>query len=156
MASFIGLTKEIDGRKMFAAAYTDDDQVLKRFKDGDEVLVEVKKPRNLKFHKKFFKLLQTIFHYMEDDAKLQLDIHDQKTLLVRLKLDMGLFDICVVGAGSVLPEGTVVYTPQSISFAAMDDTEFEKLYKGTIDVAIQKYIPAQDENALLNILRYDD
>lgn len=109
-------------------------------------------PRNLAFHKKFFALLKVIFDYMPEEERARLNILTVKELLNRLKIDLGLYTLHIVGPGSTLPEGTPVFIPDSISFGKMDDSKFSRFYKGVIAVAIGKYVTAQTEESMMQIV----
>lgn len=113
-------------------------------------------PRNLGYHKMFFAMLRVAFDYMDEGVRAQLNILTQEELLNRLKLDLGLYDLTILAHDAPgLPAGTALYKPQSISFARMDDTQFKQFFKACIGVLIGKYIPAQNEQSLMAILRFD-
>lgn len=126
-----------------------DDETLRELPLEREAKIEITFPRNLKFHKKFFALLHVIYDYMGEARRAELNIWSEKELLNRLKIDLGLYTLFIVGPGSTLPEGTPVYQPDSISFAKMDDTSFGKFYKGVIGVAIGKYVFGQNEASMM-------
>lgn len=113
-------------------------------------------PRNLGYHKMFFSMLRVAFDYMEEDTRERFGIHTQEELLNRLKLDLGLYDLTILVTDAPgLPAGTAVCRPRSISFARMDDVEFKAFFKSCIGVIIGKYLPAQNERSLMDILRFD-
>ena len=45
----------------FKIAYNSDYEKIKKLKAGEEYQCEIKRPRNLKFHKKFFALINMLF-----------------------------------------------------------------------------------------------
>lgn len=116
-------------------------------------------PRNLKFHKKYFVLLKVIYDYMDDADRLRYNIWNPTELLNRLKIDLGLYTLFVMGPGGVVPEGTPVFIPDSISFDKMDDSKFARFYKDTIGVAIGKYTTNQTEASMMEavnaVLRFE-
>lgn len=126
-----------------------DDETLRELPLNREAKIEITFPRNLKFHKKFFALLHMVFDYMGEEKRAQLNIWSEKELLNRLKIDLGLYTLYIMGPGSTLPEGSLVYMPDSISFARMDDASFSKFYKGVIGVAIGKYVSGQTEESMM-------
>jgi hypothetical protein len=143
-----------------AIRQTNDGVVLKGVSPVDEELLnalprdrdgkmEVTFPRNLQFHKKFFALLGVVYDYMDDDTRKHLNVWSVGELLQRLKIDLGLYTLHIVGEGSTLPAGTPVYMPDSISFGRMDDVAFSRLYKNTIGVAIGKYVTNQTEASMM-------
>ena len=97
---------------------------LKKVKLNKEVEVEVVQKRNIGYHRKFFVMLQLIF-----DIQSHFEAFDP------------FRDWITMRAGFVerykAPNGVDMYRPKSISFAKMDQIEFEQLYSKVIDVALQ-------------------
>lgn len=120
----IVLIKTLSGN--IIPAYEQDKERLKKFKAGEPFMADVTKPRNLKFHRKFFGLLnlvlenQEIYKHIED---LRRDI----------TIEAGYFYHRTTMLGEVVKE------PKSISFAAMDDAEFSEFYDKCINVIIQHF-----------------
>ena len=113
MATEIYLTK-VDGK--FCGSRDEDRKKLARVKEGEEIKVKFSKPRNIKFHKKYFALLNcAVFHMPES---VQERIPNVETLLFEVKLQLGHFD------QHVTLNGHLVYMTKSISFASMDDIQF--------------------------------
>ena len=123
---------------------------------GTDIKIVVTIPRNLKFHKMFFSMLKTAFDYMDEDLRMRMNIHAPEELLNRMKLDLGLYDLTILAHDAPgLPAGTALYKARSISFAKMDDAQFKAFFQSCIGVLIGKYLPAQNEQSLMAILRYD-
>ena len=81
---------------------------------GELVTVEVKRPRNGKFHRKFFAMLQIILQNQEHYQSID-----------------DLLDVCKLRTGhcrAIQTKQGEVKIPKSISFSAMDDTEFADFY----------------------------
>ena len=102
-------------------------EALKNIGPTQIVKITYSKPRNLRFHCKFFAMLGIILanqeHYKSTDD---------------------LLHVCKLRIGHV----TVIQTPQgeeripkSISFANMDDTEFSKFYDRAVDWTLSEVIP---------------
>lgn len=108
----------------------DDDQreKLKRIKERDLVEVELKKPRNIKFHRKYFALLNTIFEQQEKYTNRN---HFRTDLQIRA----GHYD------EHITDQGEVIYMPKSISFASMDEHAFSDLYNNVLDICLRAYLP---------------
>jgi hypothetical protein len=100
-----------------------DGHILDEMK-GDTMKAVLSVPRNLKFHRKFFALLGVIYDYMEQHTREEFGVYSTESLLNRLKIDLGLYTLWIVGANAMLPMGTPVYIPDSISFAKMDNDRF--------------------------------
>ena len=116
LAKYIGNT--------FKPCYNSDDDKLKASKlmQGETYEIEIRKSRNIKFHRKYFALLnmtlenQEIFNNLEE-------------LRYYLIMKAGYYKKVDTGTG-------IMYYPKSISFANMDQIEFDELYSKTIDVII--------------------
>jgi hypothetical protein len=148
-----------DGATRFICDTTLDQELMIAVPPLKDLKMVITVPRNLKFHKKFFVMLGVIYDYMDVLTREQLNVHSTEELLNRLKIDLGLYSLYIMGPGSVLPEGTPVFKPDSISFDKMDDTAFARLYKGAIGVAINKYVSGQDEVSMMRavdgVLRFE-
>jgi len=106
--------------------------------DG-EYDVEIKRPRNAKFHRKFFAFLNLVFSNQDkydniDDLRWE--------LLLR----------CGYYHAHATLNGEMLYFPKSIAFDKMDEVEFEALYKKITDVVFKYFIngTAEDEQKFLN------
>jgi hypothetical protein len=113
--------------------------VFRRWGLGEIVTVEVKKPRNLKFHAKFFAMLNIILknqtHYKSVDD---------------------LLDVCKLRTGHCRTVATKfgdVQIPESISFAAMDDGSFADFYDRACFWVISEVIPGLDRAGLDEAVR---
>lgn len=102
-------------------------EVLRKVRSGELFKCTITRPRNLRFHNKFFAMLGIILknqdHYKSMDE---------------------LLGVCKLRIGHV----TVVQTPQgeerwpkSISFAKMDETEFSAFYDQAVDWVLREVIP---------------
>lgn len=124
----------------FKVAYDSDFEKLKYIKAGDKVMCEIRKPRNIGFHNKFFALIELVFQNQEvyknkDDLR--------KDLIV----EAGFYE------QRVDFHGVVHHKPKSISFASMDEDEFQDLYNKVLDVIVQIF--AWDKDDILdNIEQY--
>ena len=116
--------------KKLKALYPIDDtgeDVIRRIGQGEVVAVEVKKPRNVRFHRKFFAMLQLVLENQSHYKSLD-------DLLDVCKLQTGHFRTVQTKQGKVL-------LPSSISFAAMDDTEFGVFYDKACQWVMDEVIP---------------
>ena len=95
------------------------EEYFKKLKIGTIVSCDIKKPRNVKFHRKFFALLKLVLNNQERYTNT-----DQ--LLIAIKLKLGMYTICKSLTDKPFP------ILKSISFARMDDLEFAKLYDDTL------------------------
>ena len=110
----------------FTPATSNDIDVAKKFEAGEIYPAKIWKRRNVKFHRKFFELLNMIFDMQEKYT-------NERDLRVEITLKCGFYE------EHLTEKGKIVYIPKSISFEKMDDVEFEKLYNKAIDVCIRDY-----------------
>ena len=133
------LFKALDGM-------TDDDRATWRkfwkriwqSKPGDLISFEASFPRNPKFHRKFFALLQVGFEAWEPGFEAT-----HKGEPVGKDFDRFRKDVTIL-AGFYTPtfalDGTLELEAKSISFANMDDAEFERVYSAVVDVLLAKVL----------------
>ena len=123
--------------------YESDYDEKKRLKLGDTVLCTIKKPRNYEFHKKFFALVRLCYQNLPEWMEQVLDIHSEEDMLTSMKLDLGMAEIVYINGRPIAKTG-------SISFAAMDNTEFERFYNRCVDLVLTRYLCGTDRQALLD------
>jgi len=108
---------------------------LSKLPKGAEYLCEVTQPRNPKFHRKYMALMRVAF-----DAWEGFDGLEWKGVAAEKDFDTFRNDITVL-CGPYTPtyhaNGSLSLKPKSISFASMDETEFEELYNKAIDVILR-------------------
>lgn len=108
------MSKTLSGQ--LKPCYDSDAELLKKIKVGDEVECEIKRPRNLKFHKKLFSLLNLVYSNQE----LYKDINDlRKDLTIAAGYFTERFDF----------NGTCIIEAQSISFSNMNQDTFDEYYQ---------------------------
>lgn len=115
------LIKQYDNT--FKVAGDSDYQRLKKIKPMEMVLCEIKKPRNIKFHKLAFALFNMVFQNQERYTNLEALRHD-------LTVEAGYY------TEHTNLKGEVVKSAKSISFAKMDNTEFSDYYESIIQTIV--------------------
>lgn len=113
--------------------YDSDLEEKKRLRVGENVLCTIRKPRNYEFHKKFFALVRLTFDNLPEHLVRMLNVQSEQDMLTCIKIDLGLYTIAWHARRPVLKEG-------SISFAAMDETEFQKFYSRCVDIVLSVYL----------------
>lgn len=113
-----------------------------RLRIGDNVLCTIKRPRNYEFHKKYFALLRLTVANLPHLIQQQMQIITEEDLLDCLKIDLGLFTTRWHGGRQIVKTG-------SISFAKMDNTEFEKFFSRSVDAILRIYLRGTDRQALI-------
>ena len=134
MAQEIHMTRTAAG---LCPATAEGAEWLERIKMGKPVNVTVKQPRNGKFHRKFFAML--------DVAYSNHDWPEIETKWGKATVSRDLFrKYVIVRAGhyeaALTPHGEVRAEPKSISWAKMDEGEFGKLYSDVLDVILREFL----------------
>lgn len=131
----LAITKTASGALLPATAA--DAEKVGKLKVGQVLRGEWKKQRNYKFHKKWWALAEFAFDHWEHG-----EIHDPRLKgqapeknLERFRKDL----IILTGRYEATHRlnGDVRIEAKSISFASMDEEEFEKLYSDTINVILK-------------------
>ncbi len=122
-------TKQIMVKRLGALRPTDDSgiEALRKIGDGELVKVNWSRPRNIRFHRKFFAMLQIILANQEHYKSMD-----------------DLLDVCKLRIGHVRIVETakgIERFPASISFASMDETEFSAFYDRAVDWVLQEVLP---------------
>ena len=110
-------------------------EALKKWKQGDILRAEVSKPRNIGHHKKFFSLLNIVVDNQER-------FRNTSELLDAIKFELGHIDT------RRKMNGEFFQVPKSISFAKMNQLEFDKFYSKAIDVILLHVLPGVDKSDL--------
>jgi hypothetical protein len=120
-------------------------EMLEKYRFGDRLLCKITKPRNPLFHKKFFKLLQVGFNYWEPGEI------NSKYGKPEKNFDQFRKDVTILaGFYTVVTrlDGSVRVEPKSISFASMDEEEFERLYSNVLNVLLEKIFIGYTEKSV--------
>lgn len=119
---------------------------LAAMEEGDCFRLAFSVPRNLAHHKKFMALVAVVAEYSE--------VYDsQRKALTAVKVAAGHCDF--------MPDptsGLLIPVPKSISFAAMEQVEFEEFYSDAVNAVIKHVLPHMDraafEEALEMVVRF--
>ena len=124
----------------FKVAYDSDYEKLKKIKVGDLLECEIRKPRNYRFHKKFFAMLNLVFQNQERYDNIDDLRHD-------LTIVSGYY------TERVNIQGEHVKMANSISFAKMTETEFSDLYDSFL-TQVKKYFHFDKEMVNENLEQF--
>lgn len=108
-----------------------DNAFLHRLGAGECIECDTRKARNPQHHRKFMALMQRAVQGQNKYASL-------KPLLIELKLRCDWYD------EHITREGVMVYVPRSISFANMDQAEFDKFYRRAV-VELSQMFPENED-----------
>ena len=128
----------------------DSEKWYQKLRNGDMVHAEFKKYRHPMFHRKYFALLNIGFDNWQP-GEINSKYGTPEKNFERFRKDIailaGYFDLVIRLDGTSRPEA------QSISFAKMDESEFQDLYSKTIDILIKNvYGSSLDADGLNSIV----
>jgi len=115
---------QIDHQKRIIPLYDSDADKLRKINRGVDLEIEIKQPRNYKFLKKFFALINMV--YENQDIYINID-HLRKDLTIEAGFYEEHADF----------NGEIIRTAKSISFAKMTEAEFSDLYGKFCDTVIR-------------------
>lgn len=118
-----------------------DHEARQRLHNGDIVLCDIRKPRNPRFHRKFFALLRLTYDNLPDTIARALDIHNPDDLLIHIKLALDHYDIHHIS-------GTPIVRVRSIDFDSMDETNFHNFYARALDHIVHHLLPGTTHTLL--------
>ena len=133
----LALIKTLSGLK---PAYDSDKENYNKIKLNQIYEFEFKQPRNYKFHRKFFALLNLCFQNQEHYNDFEDLRHD---LIISAGYCRTIYD----------RDGLEIKKPLSISFASMDEHEFSELYTKVSKVIID-WLGVTNEDLENEILQY--
>lgn len=120
--------------------------VLQGFKNGEVYQVEIKRSRNPAFHRKVFAFFKFCFnHWSAENTELefQSEVKQFDTFRKNLTVLAGFKEITYTIDGRMRIEA------QSLSFANMEQDEFEQCYSALINAAIKHIFGnTKDENII--------
>jgi len=119
--------------------YDSDYDEKRKLKIGETYQCEIRKPRNIDFHKKFFALIRLGCENSPRDMP-------QDVYRAYVTMKAGFAEVYKTESGTMA-------LPKSISFSNMDDTEFEKVYRSVLEV-IMKDIDVDEEFIRDNLINF--
>lgn len=126
---------------MFLPSSESDAEIISALPNGEMYRVKIEKPRNSKFHRKYFALLDILFDLFNPPPvefagsvfrEPQIVLKNRERFRKDIAIACGHYDLVVNIKGEVRAEA------KSISFSKMDEVEFAQLYSRTIDYGLKK------------------
>lgn len=114
-------------------------KILGNIREGNIVSVDVRQPRNVQNHRRFFAFLSAVFDMQECFIS-------EEALRFWLIMKAGYVESISV------PNGTMIYKPKSIDFGSMEETEFKDLFNNCITVVVREF--ELDRDALNRIVDF--
>lgn len=137
----VALSKTLQG---FMPADEPTREVYGKMKLGEVLHGDFKKMRNARFHRKLFALLNLAYEYWQP-GEIDSQHGTPEKNFDRFRRDLiilaGFYDVVI------RLDGTTRIEAKSISFANMDDAEFEKLYNAILNVILKKIDTLKDMTA---------
>jgi len=126
-----GIGQKLEPSDEIALAY------IKKLKPGADVEVDIRRPRNVQFHKKWFALAKVVFDNQEQYGDFD-EFRKELTMLSGWWKEHHH------------ASGKISYAAKSIAFDKMDEEQFTEMFDRSIDVAIKTFIPGTDKGELIN------
>lgn len=126
----------------------EDKKVFDKIGDGEFVSFSTYDVRSIRYHRRFFALLQKVLEHIPEKIMVYTDkktgiIYDRyisvENLLIELKLQMGLYDLHTTLGGRE------IYVPRSINFSEMGQKRFQRFVKEAQPVILKRFLPDIDE-----------
>jgi hypothetical protein len=138
------------GGCLMPASDVDEDK-LKKIKNGTQLAVDIKVPRNYAFHKKMIAFFSFCFEHWSSD-KTQWENMDAAgqgdSFRKQLTIQAGYFNTTysLDGTGFVIEA-------KSLSFSSMEQSEFESCYSALINAAIKHVFCGTTDESILTRLQ---
>jgi hypothetical protein len=106
-------------------------EALRRIKFGDTIAVEIKRPRNIRFHRLYWGLVALVFENQSEPARYASteDLHGAIKIAAGLRTQIEL------------PGGIIGYMPGSIAFHKMSADDFAAFYDRVCDLVAKHFLP---------------
>lgn len=125
-----------------APVYPSDLDHLKKLSIEETYECDIKRPRNVKHHRKFFTLIELVWQNMPE--KYSEDFKSKEDLLNEFKFQTGhRKEHRTLG-------GKITYVPKSISFASMDQDAFEIFYDACLEIVLKYFFIGMTNKNLRN------
>lgn len=126
--------------------YDEDFDEKKKLKIGGIYEADVKKARNLQFHKKFFALINCAWEY-QNEKVVEFFHHNKDAFRKTVEIAAGLYEpVYLIG------KKEWSQAPKSIAFDKMDEAEFMDLYDNVKRVLFQTFLRHIDEEEFVKNL----
>lgn len=110
-------------------------EALRGYKRGELIRVKMTRVRNPRHHRLFFALIGLVYENQDRYQSLE-------HMLTALKVALGHCETVIC------KDGKVAYLPKSISFAKMDQTEFDAFFNNTVDLVCKHFLPGVQSDDL--------
>lgn len=113
------------------------EEALHKLGTGQLVEVEIKRPRNIKFHRMYWALVTLVWENLDQDRYPAVeDLHAAIKIAAGLRTQI------------VLPDGAIGFIPGSIAFHKMDDTAFSEFFDRVCLLIAKHFLPGVTDEEL--------
>jgi len=137
---------------------TEAHKLMNETSGGEAVAFDkVIKPRNVKFHRKYFALLNFAFEHWEPGELSGKQYGRPEKNFERFRNDLTILSGHY--KQTIRTDNTLMIEAKSISFASMNKEQFEELYSNTINVILKRiltnYNKEQLDKVIIELLGFD-
>ena len=138
------LLNTIDGLRPL---YPNDYEEKRKLKLGQTYKATVTVPRNIRFHNKYFKLIDVAWEFLNERQREA--FHNNRE---------GFRHTIEIAAGACnkvwsISRGEWIEEAKSISFASMDEEEFSQLYSNILDIVFRMFVTTEHREQFLNVIK---
>lgn len=125
------------------------EEYINKLKLGQEVTADIKKARNVRFMRKYFALLDFAFDQWTPEERTY---KNQVVLKNREKFRHDIQILSGYGEPTINIKGELRLVSKSISFASMNEDDFELLYSAAIDVILANVLKNYTQEELSKVM----
>ena len=133
MARFL-VTKHLNSLRAVDEA---GEEAMRRIGHGELVMVEMKRPRNVRHHRMFWALMTLVWEQMDNERYPTVE-----DFVAAVKIAAGL------RTRIELPNGDVGFIPGSIAFHRFDQAEFDAFYERVCHLISRHFLPGVESGDL--------
>lgn len=119
--------------------YSSDYEKLGKLKSGITYSIEIKQPRNIDFHRKFFALINLTYNNQDHFN----NIDEMRSWLI---MKAGFYKRVQTPSGEM-------FQPESLSFSSMDELRFSEVYSRVLD-QVCNWLKISDEDVQNEIVNF--
>jgi len=127
---------------------TDNDfEVKRKLKIGKTYELTIKEIRNPLFNRKFHAMIRIAWEYLPEDMQNKFGNIDNFRYMTEIKAGF-----CEMVFDPV--SGIVSYRPMSTAFDNMDETQFENVYNGVLNIILRDYLHHINSNTFVEQIKW--
>ena len=127
--------------------YPNDYDEKKKLKLGHTYKASISMPRNIRFHNKYFKLIDVAWEFLTDKQR-EAFRNNREGFRHTIEIAAGACNkIWSISRREWIEEA------KSISFASMDEEEFSELYNNIMDIIFRMFVNSSNREQFLNVIK---